>query len=99
MSNVENIINPLLWGDISEEDIARVGKTPPKYSIGEIVDLETWGGSKHDFKVVDVKVTYHNRMGEYVWGYKLYKEGESTGFSFQYIPEGYLRKKGEEVEF
>lgn len=47
----------------------------------------------NDFKVVDVKVTYHNRLNEYVWGYKLHKEGEETGFSFTYIPEGYLREK------
>lgn len=98
MSNVDNIINPLLWGEISEADVARVGATTPKYTIGEIVDLETWIGGKHDFKVEDVKVTYHNRLSRYVWGYKLYKEGESTGFSFQYIPEGYLRKKGKEEE-
>lgn len=90
---IENIINPLLWGEINEKEVKRVGDVPPKYSIGEIVDLGTWTGTKYDFEVVDVKVTYHNRMGEWVWGYELYKEGEETGFSFTYIPEGYLRKK------
>lgn len=65
----------------------------PKYSIGEIVDLATWVDTRYDFKVVDVRVVYHRRCCEYVWGYKLHKDGEQTGFSFTYIPEGYLRKK------
>lgn len=89
----KNILNPLLWGEVNEEEVKKVGNIPPQYSIGEIVDLNTWGGMKYDFEVVDVKVTYHNRLNEYVWGYKLYKEGETTGFTFIYIPEGYLRKK------
>lgn len=89
---IKNIINPLLWGEINEEEVKKVGKIPPKYSINETVNLNTWGGMKYGFKVVDVKVTYHNRTNEYVWGYRLYKEDEDTGFSFTYIPEGYLRK-------
>lgn len=89
----ENIINPLLYGEINSVEVEKIGNTQPKYSVGEIVDLNTWTGKKYDFKVIDVKVTYHNRLSEYVWGYKLYKEGEETGFSFTYIPEGYLMKK------
>lgn len=92
-NTLENIVNPLLLGNIDRNEVEKVAKTPPKYKVGEIVDLATWGGSKYDFKVVDVKVTYHNRLYKYVWGYKLYKQGESTGFYSTYIPEEYLRKK------
>ena len=96
--SLKDLVNPLLWGNINYEDVARVGKTTPKYKLGEIVNLNTWGGMKYGFEVKDIKVTYHNRMEEYVWGYYLYKEGESTSFSFTYIPQGYLRKVEEEKE-
>lgn len=64
----------------------------PKYSVGEIVDLNTWVGMRYGFTIVDRKVIYHMRLSEYAWGYAVYKEGESTTFTFDYIPEGYLRK-------
>lgn len=70
-----------------------VEKTVPQFSVGEIVDINTWTGMKYGFTVQDIQVTYHMRLEEYVWGYQLYKEGERTGFSFIYIPEGYLRKR------
>lgn len=70
-----------------------VEKTVPKFSIGEIVDINTWAGIKYGFEIEDVHATYHMRFGEYVWGYKLHKDGERTGFSFEYVPEGYLRKR------
>lgn len=72
-----------------------VEKTVPKFSVGELVDISTWVGMKYGFEVQDIQVTYHLRLNEYVWGYKLYKEGERTSFSFEYIPEGYLRKREE----
>lgn len=90
---LKDIVNPLLFGPINEKEVGKVANTIPKYSIGEIVDLETWGGGKYNFKIEDIKVTYHNRLNEWVWGYKLYKENEQTGFNFEYIPEKYLRKK------
>lgn len=91
-----NLTDPFLFGIFNEKEVKKVGNTPPKFSVGEIVDINTWTGMVYDFKVVDVKVTYHYRCNEYVWGYRLYKEGQTTGFSFEYIPEGYLRKKGEQ---
>ena len=96
--NIEELINPLLYGPIDISEIKKVGGTLPKYTIGEIVDINTWVGEKYDFEVVDIKATYHPRMQEYTWGYKVYKEGESSGFSFEYIPEGYLLKKDEREE-
>ena len=91
--NIEELINPLLYGPINLFEIERVGGTLPKYTIGEIVDINTWVGKKYDFEVLDIKVTYHPRMNRYTWGYKVYKEGEDSGFTFTYIPEGYLSKK------
>lgn len=77
------------------EEVKRIKNTSPLYNIGEIVDLNTWAGKKYDFKVIDIQVIYHHRCNGYTWGYKLHKENERTTFSFDYIPEGYLRKKGE----
>lgn len=88
------MINPLLFGVVNKFAIEEVLKEKPKYSIGEIVDLNTWGGMKYGFEVTDIKVTYHNRLEEYVYGYMLnHPNGDSTGLTMTYIPEGYLRKR------
>lgn len=77
------------------ETAEMVNKTVPRFAIGEIVDINTWVGMKYGFEVKDIQVTYHMRLEKYVWGYKLYKEGERTGLSFTYVPEGYLSKRVE----
>lgn len=86
-------LDKYLISDVDILDVRRDIKEEPKYQIGEIVDLETWGGFKENFKVEDIKITWHPRMCRYCWGYKL-SGNERTGFNFIYIPEGYLRKRG-----
>lgn len=41
---------------------------PPKFEIGEVVDLNTWVGMRYGFTIVDRHITYHPRLGEYTWG-------------------------------
>jgi hypothetical protein len=62
--------------------------TNPKYSVGECVIVNSWTQST-ECEVLEVAETYHPRMGEYTWGYRVNKD---TGFTFVFIPEGYLRK-------
>lgn len=88
----EEMYNPFLTNGLNIEEVKKDIKTEPKYEVGEIVDLETWGGSKKNFKIEDIKITYHPRMYRYCWGYMLSGK-ESTGLNFTYIPEGYLRKQ------
>lgn len=64
---------------------------PPKYSLEERVRVQGWVST--DFgKVKEIKTVYHNRLDQYVWGYRIEYEGEGAGFAFVFIPEGYLRK-------
>jgi len=65
----------------------------PKYKIGEIVDINSWTGIKKNFKIIDIRIIYHNGMMTKVHGYLLDKP--DTGFNLVYIPEGYLISKSE----
>ncbi len=63
---------------------------PPKYSIGQRVLVNGWGG--HDFgTIVEIKRVYHNRMSEWVWGYRMNYEGNGPGLTLVYVPQGYLQ--------
>lgn len=93
MTSIHDMINPFIINPEGLDDAKLVNKTKPKYSVGEYVDLQTWTETKRNFMVVDIKITYHQRCNEWCYGYLLYKENESTGFTMQYIPEGYLRKR------
>ena len=72
--------------------IASEDRPEPKYSIGERVKVSGWTGS--DIGVVaGIKWVFHNRMGEYRWGYNIENyEGDGPGLSLFFIPEGYLSK-------
>lgn len=93
MSNLRDLINPFISNIYNLSEAEMVSKTTSKYSVGEHVNLQTWTKTKYDFEVVDIKITYHQRYNEWCYGYLLYKENEDTGFTMQYIPEGYLRKR------
>ncbi len=61
--------------------------TQPKYKIGQMAIVANWGGKTEPLEILDIKITYHRRMHEYVWGYKM--KGD-TGLTMIYVPEGYL---------
>ena len=62
--------------------------TKPKYTVGQKVIVSNWGGKTEPLEILDIQETYHHRLGEYTWGYKM--DGE-TGLTMAYVPEGYLR--------
>jgi len=62
---------------------------PPKYSIAQRVRVNGW--TRHDFGViVEIKRTYHNRSGAWVWGYQMAYENKGPGLTFEFVPQGYL---------
>lgn len=64
---------------------------PPEYALGQRVKVCGWVG--HDFgTIVDINRVFHNRVGEYTWGYRCRYEGDGPGLSLLYVPEGYLRE-------
>ncbi len=63
---------------------------PPKYAVGQRVLVNGWGG--HDFgTITEIKRVYHNRMSEWVWGYRMNYEGNGPGLTLVYVPQGYLQ--------
>lgn len=62
--------------------------TEPKYKVGEKIKVSNWTGETEPLEILDIKKTYHYRMEEYCWGYKM--DGY-TGLTMVYVPEGYLR--------
>lgn len=91
--NILDFVNPFLSGSINEMAVRKVLEKEAKYQVGEIVDIANWVDLKKDFEVVDIKVTYHPRLDVWCYGYKVFKKDDETGLNFEYIPEGYLRKK------
>lgn len=64
---------------------------PPKYSAGQRVIVNGWTGNALG-TVVEIKRIYHNRLFEWVWGYRIdYEKGGNPGLSLDYVPEGYLQ--------
>lgn len=63
----------------------------PKYIVGQKVKVCGWGSSDIG-TIAEIKWIFHNRLGEYVWGYRItnYKEN-GPGLTFIFVPEGYLR--------
>jgi len=61
------------------------------FKIEERVRVNGWCGSALGV-VTGIKWIYHNRLEEYTWGYSVKYDDKDAGFSFIYIPEGYLRK-------
>lgn len=66
----------------------------PTYSIEERVEVCGWTG-KGTGIIEDIREIYHLRLNEYTWGYKIKMDNKQQLFSFNYIPEGYLRKLNE----
>ena len=95
---LEGLVNPEVWGNVRFKDILNMRYRMPEYTVGEVVNMNTWIGFKYGFKIIDIMAIFHERLAELTYGYKVYKENEKTGFSFDYVPEGYLRKLNEEVE-
>lgn len=71
-----------------QED-AKQPKQIQQYAVGQIVKVNGWGTSDVA-QIVDVRVVYHNRLGEYTWGYKVDYKGNGAGLTFEYVPECYL---------
>lgn len=63
-------------------------ESKPKYNIGDELKIANWGGETKPLKILDIQKTFHRRIGDYCWGYKM--DGE-TGLTMEYVPEGYLR--------
>lgn len=73
--------------------VVAANRPKQKYSVGEIVDVNSWTGMKYGFVVEDIDWIFHDRLCQYCWGYKVrHPEGKRTGLTFAYIPEGYLRE-------
>ncbi len=62
---------------------------PHKYSVGQRVKVCGWVSSDHGI-IREIKKTYHLRLDECVWGYKIEYENEAP-LSLVFVPEGYLR--------
>lgn len=60
----------------------------PKYKIGDVVIANGW--VKDNGRIVDIQKTWHPRLNEWTWGYKIDFFGEGPGLTFTYIPEGYV---------
>lgn len=59
----------------------------PKYKIGQKAIVNNWSGQTQPLEILDVRKTYHKRVQEYCWGYKM---SGYTGLTMEYVPEGYL---------
>ena len=59
----------------------------PKYKIGQKAIVRNWVGKTEPLEILGIKRTYHTRLREYCWGYKM--KGD-TGLTMEYVPEGYL---------
>lgn len=63
------------------------------YALRERVQVQGWSGAPKPGVITDVSWVFHPRLQQYTWGYRvLFDEGYSNPFTFEYIPEGYLRK-------
>ncbi len=63
-------------------------ESEPKYKVGEKIKVGNWGGETEPLEILDIKKTYHRRLQEYCWGYKM---SGYTGLTMEYVPQGYLR--------
>ena len=71
-----------------EEDILK--DVEPKYKVGEVVKICSWTGETiQPIMAIGVAKYYRHDDMVITWGYKF---AESTGLTFEYVPEGYLRK-------
>lgn len=60
-----------------------------KYKVGEKVIVNTWTGKTEPLEILETKITWHPRMQEECWGYRL---NGNHGLTFTFVPEGYLIK-------
>ncbi len=63
----------------------------PVYRVGERVKVLGWVGKDYGI-IKELKVIYHNRLGDLTWGYRVGYEKDGPGLTMDYVPEGYLRK-------
>lgn len=70
----------------------------PKFIIGQRVTVTGWGGTADSGEIVSLKWIYHIRLNKWTWGYEIVWENNGPGFSFVFIPEGYLRAAHETEE-
>lgn len=63
---------------------------PPKFPVGGRVKVTGWVSSNIG-TILEIKRTFHNRLGEWVWGYRiLYDVGDSP-ITYTFVPQGYLQ--------
>lgn len=60
----------------------------PKYKVGDFIKVGHWCGETEPLEILDIKQTWHHRLQEYCWGYKM---NGDTHLTMLYVPEGYLR--------
>lgn len=80
-------LSHLAYG-VDEAAARKVFETEPKFYAGETVQVRSWGGTTVQ-EILEARVTYHNRLEEWVWGYRF---PEATGLTMRYVPEGYLSR-------
>lgn len=65
-----------------------MSEVKPRYEIGQKVAFQNWV-ERRTGVIIDIKWVYHRRVEKWCWGYMF--DGY-TGFTFKYVPEGYLRE-------
>lgn len=85
--------------DTAANNFVSEGKPKPEYSVGEVVDVCNWIRLEKGFVIEDIRWIYHDRLCRHCWGYRVsHPKGQTTGLTFLYIPEGYLRKHTEDLD-
>lgn len=104
MSTIDDIVDVVMKCQLEHiEQSDKNFNNPPsaypetKYKLGDYVEVGGWVSTARG-KVVDISRTFHNRMGEWVWGYAVeFDEGQRNPLTMHYIPEGYIKLvKGDE---
>jgi hypothetical protein len=67
-------------------------KPPKKYTIGQRVTVNGWTRSAKG-TIKDIGWTFHNRTGEYCWGYQVLFDNNDSPLTMILIPEGYLGRE------
>jgi hypothetical protein len=68
----------------------------PEFALNERVKSSSWGGDSDLGTIIGIKWIYHLRLFEYTWGYKIKWDNKDIWSTFEYVPEGYLRKMPKE---
>ncbi len=68
------------------------------FSVMEKISSTGFGGTSDTGVIIGIKWIHHNRLSEWTWGYKIDWKNQGSGFSGEYIPEGYLKSKEKDLK-